>query len=219
MRLLPLSELLKIRQMPRKILKSAMIFQKNRPKLSWPCNFIVWPIRISLLSKMRKPIYVSRLRPWLPSLETSVPCLMSWNVNSVISRRNLVMTVVQSCKRKPRPLKLIPQVWLLKKKPMSASLAVAMSNVLAHVLSMLQRLMKSENVMMMIWFWFSRLRRHSISWCSLTRPMWFIVQSMSCQIFVGRIWESIYHKPSLIYLRMKKCFTPKSWMILKLVLT
>ena len=42
---------------------------------------------------------------------------------------------------------------------------------------------------------------------------------MSCRIFVGRIWESIYHKPSLIYLRMKKCFMQKFWMILKLVLT
>jgi len=37
-----------------------------------------------------------------------------------------------------------------EKKPMSASLAVVTSNVQAHVLSMLQRLTKSENVMMMI---------------------------------------------------------------------
>ena len=44
-------------------------------------------------------------------------------------------------------------------------------------------------------------------------------QSMSYQTFVGRIWESIYHKLSPIYLRMKKCFTQKSWMILKQVLT
>ena len=54
MRLSLLSELLKIRRDAKENLKVSYDFQKNKPKLSWPCSFIVWPIRILLPSKMRE---------------------------------------------------------------------------------------------------------------------------------------------------------------------
>ena len=53
----------------------------------------------------------NKSRPLAAIIAMSVPCLTLRKRELVTLRRNLVMTVVQSCKQKPRPLKLIMQAF------------------------------------------------------------------------------------------------------------
>ncbi len=114
------------------------------------------------------------------------------------------MTVVQSCKQKPRPLKWYCDCW--RRNLSSASLVVVMSNITSPFFQCFNDWRSRKTTW---WWWFdlvqqAKTTQHLLIFTNQANGV--IVQSMSYQTFVGRIWESIYHKLSPIYLRMKKCF-------------